>query len=221
MKMNITNYLYKDSNISFACGENLMINATQMAKPFGKRPNDYLDLPSSLELIKAITRKSGIAMNQLVRTVRGGSNPGTWLHEDVALDFAQWLSVDFKLWCNDIIKELLLTGVATISSEDQIIACKIPILQTRLDQNSILFFVLSNNYGKFVLSNNRGNIHKPLSSHCAHICCEHFLCSLLKYWRLPFLVNFCSLEWDHDCLTTGNVWPSFIYHTLMSNNRAL
>lgn len=30
--------------------------------------------------------------------------------EDLALDFAQWLSVDFKLWCNDRIKELLTIG---------------------------------------------------------------------------------------------------------------
>lgn len=56
-------YSYKGSEISFMSGENVLINATQMAKPFGKRPNDYLVLPSTNQLISAITRKSGIAEN--------------------------------------------------------------------------------------------------------------------------------------------------------------
>jgi hypothetical protein len=33
-------YDYKGSQISFMSGENTMINATQMAKPFNKRTND-------------------------------------------------------------------------------------------------------------------------------------------------------------------------------------
>lgn len=111
-------YSYQGSEISFMSGDNVMVNATQMAKPFSKRPNDYLVLPSTNQLINAITRKSGIAENQLVITERGGLNPGTWLHEDVALDFAQWLSVDFRLWCNDCIKELLRMGVVTLEQQN-------------------------------------------------------------------------------------------------------
>ena len=127
-------YDYKGSQISFISGENVMINATQMAKPFGKRPNDYLSLPSTNQLLNAITRKYGIAENQLVKTERGGLNPGTWMHEDVALDFAQWLSVDFRLWCNDRIKELLRTGVATVSNDDEAIAYAMQVLSNRLEQ---------------------------------------------------------------------------------------
>ena len=111
-----------------------MINATQMAKPFGKRPIDYLRLPSTNELLNAIVRKSHIDKNQLVKTERGGDNPGTWMHEDVALDFAQWLSVDFRLWCNDKIKELMKTGVTTMSNDDEAIAYAMGVLQKRLEQ---------------------------------------------------------------------------------------
>ena len=32
------------------------------------------------------------------------------MHEDVALEFARWLSPAFAIWCNDRIKELLLNG---------------------------------------------------------------------------------------------------------------
>lgn len=116
-------FKYKGSEISFMTGNGVMVNATQMAKPFEKRPVDYLRLPSTNELIKAIVRKSHIAENQLVVTERGGLHPGTWLHEDVALDFAQWLSVDFRLWCNDRIKELLKYGMtATPSKLEEMIA---------------------------------------------------------------------------------------------------
>lgn len=62
-------------------GNGVMVNATQMAKPFEKRPIDYLRLPSTNELIKAIVRKSHIAENQLAITERGGMHPGT--HEFV------------------------------------------------------------------------------------------------------------------------------------------
>ncbi len=126
-------YSYKGSEISFMNNDSVMINATQMAKPFDKRPIDYLRLPSTNELIKAIVRKSHIAENQLVITERGGLNPGTWFHEDIALDFAQWLSVDFRLWCNDRIKELLKTGVTTVSNDDEAIAYAMQVLNKRLE----------------------------------------------------------------------------------------
>lgn len=32
------------------------------------------------------------------------------MHEDVALEFARWLSPAFAIWCNDRIKELLKNG---------------------------------------------------------------------------------------------------------------
>lgn len=133
----IINYEYKGSKISFEKGNNVMVNATEMAKPFSKRPNDYLNLPSTLELIDAITRKSGISENQIVMIKQGAPQygGGTWLHEDLALDFAQWLSVDFRLWCNDRIKELLTQGVATISDGDEVIAKAMEVLQYRLNES--------------------------------------------------------------------------------------
>lgn len=40
---------------------------------------------------------------------------GTWVHEDVALEFARWLSPKFAIWCNDRIKELLTTGSVSLA----------------------------------------------------------------------------------------------------------
>ena len=36
---------------------------------------------------------------------------GAWMHEDVAIEFARWLSPAFAIWCNDRIKELLKFGM--------------------------------------------------------------------------------------------------------------
>lgn len=82
-------FQYNGSPITFQKGNSVMVNATQIAKPFGKRPIDYLRLPSTNELLNAIVRKSHINENQLVRTELGDDNPVTWMHEDVGLDFAQ------------------------------------------------------------------------------------------------------------------------------------
>lgn len=110
-------YDYKGSQISFMSGENTMINATQMAKPFNKRTNDWLSLKQTNELIISLSAKTGIPATGLVIVNQGGNNQGTWLYEDLALIFAQWLSPDFYLWCNDRIKELLTTGSASLQPQ--------------------------------------------------------------------------------------------------------
>jgi phage antirepressor YoqD-like protein len=93
-----------------------MVNATEMAKPFDKRPVDWLRLPSTNSFIEELStvRKSHSDDYQAVKTINGGANPGTWMHEDVALEFARWLSPTFAIWCNDRIKELLKVGMTAM-----------------------------------------------------------------------------------------------------------
>lgn len=132
--MNNQVYNYNGNNITFQLGNgDVMVNATEMAKAFGKMPKDYLRTQSAQELINALSVRLKCLTADLVKVVQGGDIQGTWLHEDIALDFAQWLSVDFKLWCNDRIKELLRNGVATISDEDEAIYNAMNILQKRLE----------------------------------------------------------------------------------------
>ena len=98
-------YAYEGSEVTFSNGENVMVNATQMAKAFGKQPNDWLKTEQAQRMIEAIAKTNifGLADNQLVVTIKGGNNSeerGTWMQEDVALVFAQWLSPEFYIWCN-------------------------------------------------------------------------------------------------------------------------
>lgn len=118
-------FAYDGANVTFATKNGVaMVNATQMAAKFGKKPAKWLELPStSIFLSKlAEVRKSDI---DFVKSVKGGVNGGgsTWMHEDVALEFARWLSPAFAIWCNDRIKELLTFGItATPQTIDSIIA---------------------------------------------------------------------------------------------------
>ncbi|MDC2304290.1 phage antirepressor KilAC domain-containing protein [Bacteroides stercoris] len=115
-------FQYNGSSITFQKGDNVMVNATEMAKPFNKRPNDFLILKSTNELTNSLSAKTGIPVTGLVIVNQGGNNQGTWMHEDLALVFAQWLSPDFYLWCNDRIKELLQYGMtATQPTLEQMI----------------------------------------------------------------------------------------------------
>lgn len=120
--MDIQIFEYNGNSISFGKEGNVMVNATEMAKPFGKRCNDFLSTKQTNELINSLSAKTGIPATGLVTVNQGGNNQGTWMHEDLALVFAQWLSPDFYLWCNDRIKELLQYGMtATQPTLEQMI----------------------------------------------------------------------------------------------------
>lgn len=110
---------YKQNKVSFEeIDGKMMINATQMAKPFGQKPNFWLKTQQANDLLKAMSVVKKINTADLV-VVRQGGNPqlqGTWFQEDVALLFAQWLSPEFYIACNDKLKELLTQKTLQVPS---------------------------------------------------------------------------------------------------------
>ncbi len=128
-------FSYEGNEVTFKNENGVMINATQMAKPFGKLPSGWLRSSQAETYIEELSVMRNCITADLVQ-VRQGGNPqlqGTWMHEDVALEFARWLSPAFAIWTNDRIKELLTRGVATVSDDDETIANAMLILQRRLD----------------------------------------------------------------------------------------
>lgn len=114
-------FQYNGSPITFQKGDSVMVNATQMAKPFGKSPKDFLKTDQTKTYIEALSEVRKIHSSDLVRVIYG-DNGGTWMHEDVAMEFARWLSPAFAIWCNDRIKELLTIGMtATQPTLEQMI----------------------------------------------------------------------------------------------------
>lgn len=115
---------YNGTDITFVSDENeLMVNATKMAKPFGKQPSDWTKTKSAQEFISSLSAVRKIVVTDLIHVKQGGNTiQGTWMHEDVAIEFARWLAPTFAIWCNDRMKELLKYGMtATPEKLEEII----------------------------------------------------------------------------------------------------
>lgn len=113
---------YNGAAITFKSGDNIMVNATEVLKAFpNKRMSDFNSAKSTKNYISALSTETGIPTSALYQAVKGGNdknNQGTWLQEDLALYFAQWISPEFHIWCNARIKELLKIGVTAINPDD-------------------------------------------------------------------------------------------------------
>lgn len=93
------------------------INATEAAAKFGKRPNEWLRLPDTLEYLDALERTCGkipYVRTSRARADRGG---GTWLHPKLAVAFARWLSADFAVWADLQIDGLIRSGIVAQGHE--------------------------------------------------------------------------------------------------------
>lgn len=92
-------------------------NATEAAKRFDKRPIDWLRLPETEKYIDALVKrenqKSDVRKSHFtdfVKTKKGNSlnfEQGTWLHPKLAVRFAQWLDIDFAIWCDEQIDSIV------------------------------------------------------------------------------------------------------------------
>ena len=100
---------YKDNSVTFQLENgDIMVNATEMAKPFEKNAGHWMRNQSSRDFIDELIALRNCKGSDLVVIENG---VGAWMHEDVAIEFARWLSPAFAIWCNDRIKELLKFGM--------------------------------------------------------------------------------------------------------------
>lgn len=85
---NIVKFNYNGNLVAFDNSNGVMVNATEMAKPFGKRVSDWLSNQYTKEFITelTVTRKSATADYQAVIIRQGGDpqNQGTWLRTEQA-----------------------------------------------------------------------------------------------------------------------------------------
>jgi hypothetical protein len=85
-------------DVSMLCNtDGMRANATEMARPWGKLPADYLRLDSTMRYIEALRRRYGNSHNDFVEVKKGGVRQGTWMFQKLAVDFARWLSPDFAV----------------------------------------------------------------------------------------------------------------------------
>lgn len=110
-------FIYQDTQIHFLLGneKNVMVNATEMAKAFGKEIDNFLRLESTKKFITAfLKRENSKIIPSDVRgylteedVIIGKKRGGTYMHRKVALKFVAWLDVDFEVWIIDTIDDLL------------------------------------------------------------------------------------------------------------------
>jgi hypothetical protein len=130
---NIREYLGKRIPFEDVNGT-IMVNATEMAKAHGKRASKVMRgkdwdgvVQFTLKLLNS-KRKDystvtlyrspnlGITLNDIIIVKKGnnGEEQGTWLHEKLAIEFARRLDLEFALWCNETIEDLLKNGKVEI-----------------------------------------------------------------------------------------------------------
>ena len=113
------------------------INATSLYQKFDK-PQSTFDswktdvlLPYAKRLIELgkfakpefpVTADTQLVTLEEVIIVKRGGKPqeqGTWFHPRLGIVFARWLDLDFEIWCDEQIAELLMTGKVELKPEDQ------------------------------------------------------------------------------------------------------
>ena len=65
---------YNGSNITFSSENGVMVNATEMARPFGKTAKDWLRTNASNEFISSLSSVRQICLSQLVVVKKGNSS---------------------------------------------------------------------------------------------------------------------------------------------------
>jgi len=115
-------FKYEDQEITFKIteGNGFMINADEMAKPFGKIPDKFLQLKSTKKYLQILEKYYPEISNcndiQFYKVVTEGPEKecGTWMYSELAREFAHWLSSPkIKVWTYCKISELTRERLAS------------------------------------------------------------------------------------------------------------
>jgi len=130
MKKEIITFEYEGIEIQFGIGEAVWMNATEIAKHHGKLIGNWTRNSSTDEYIAALKTRYAKTHNgknqEFVMISQGGSLQGTWIHQKLAIRFAQWLSADFAVWVDEQIETLLTTGKVEIEPRPETTAISLP-----------------------------------------------------------------------------------------------
>lgn len=80
------------------------INATAMCRAAGRRWNDFYSNLETGQYMAALSAKTGILVKELFQSVTGPKG-GTWVHPQLAVRLAMWLSADFAVQVTEWVYE--------------------------------------------------------------------------------------------------------------------
>lgn len=132
MSEELEKFAFEGQEVDFIPGanNNVMVNATQMAKIFGKEVTHFLQNESTIRFIKScLNTKNSEFLNIKSESdlYFGKQKSGTFMHRILALKFAAWLNPDFEVWVYFTIEHILFGKYEKV---DQIIN---DLAQTELD----------------------------------------------------------------------------------------
>ena len=128
--------MYQDSLIHFAfTGKNkdVIVNATEMAKVFGKRTKDFMANKETKDTILALERtligvrsedeneyeRTGMSVHSDIKIIDNRGHMGIYFHRLLAIDFASWLDKDFKVWTLLTIEKVLFGKIDVVKNSIQ------------------------------------------------------------------------------------------------------
>lgn len=104
--------VFEENPITFALEKNngMMINATEMAKPFGKKVEAFMRNENTIEFVNEALKSENsrfLGIEDENDLIHSRQKNGTWMHRILALKFAAWLNPTFELWVYSTIENLL------------------------------------------------------------------------------------------------------------------
>lgn len=112
---------YNNETIEFDISpDNVMVNATEMGKIFGKLPKDFLGNDSTKSFVNECLKKENspyLGVKNVDDLYTSTQKSGTWMHRVLALKFAAWLDPSFELWVYRTIDDLIFGEYKRLKNE--------------------------------------------------------------------------------------------------------
>ena len=112
--MKAVHFIYNGKKVDFqpTDGSDLMVNATQMAKIFGKQVNEFTSNLNTQNFINECLKNGNsrfLGIENETDLIDSRQKSGTWMHRVLALKFAAWLDPEFELWVYVTIDKILFS----------------------------------------------------------------------------------------------------------------
>ena len=120
------------------------INVTNLCKAGNKQFKHWKCLEKTRAFLRVLSNEVGITTSLLIKYKTGyGSEQGTWVHPQVAINIAQWISPQFDVKVSGWVYEIMMTGKVDITN-----TTSFKKLQEENKQKSIKIQYLTKKYVK-------------------------------------------------------------------------
>ena len=80
------------------------VNEMDAGKILTKKPAAWLRSATAVRFVKTLVKKLKVQKSHLLKSFMGRGE-GTYAHWQIALAYAKYLSPEFHIWCNDVVKD--------------------------------------------------------------------------------------------------------------------